>query len=91
MKRKKQNESTITPEQLTANGWKKSKDPAVPWKKRIGRSKDVGVLALIVHRWNGTPMFAISLPDGAIVNINPGSIDELNAFEKMILSYEPNW
>jgi hypothetical protein len=88
---KKKNVTTITMDQLLANGWKKSKDYVLFAKKTIGRDKELGTLDLILHNYSNSPVFALSLPDGAMVNINPATIEELNAFEKLILSYEPNF
>ena len=91
MSKAKKPVSTITVEQLLANGWRKSKDHVLVAGKVIGKNKDIGELRLILHNFYNTPIFALSLPDGAMVNINPGTIEELNAFEKMIMSHEPNF
>lgn len=87
--------STITVEQLWENGWEKTNDPVIPAKKCLSdkESEDFdpneGVIELIVHRFNNCDMFALSLPDGTMVNINRASIEELNLFERLILSVEP--
>jgi hypothetical protein len=83
--------STITMEQLLANKWKQQTGPVIFASKVLGKNKKIGNLELILHNYHNTPMFALFLPNGAMVNINPASIEELNAFEKMILSYEPNF
>lgn len=88
--------STITVEQLWANGWEKGTDPVFPARKVLtekkedeDESEDEGDIELVVHRMYNVDMFALSLPDGTLVNINPASIEELNLFERLILSVDP--
>lgn len=89
--------STITSEQLLENGWQQTNDPVIPAKKCLSDKTDEdydpeeGDIELIVHRYNNCNMFALALPDGSLVNINPASIEDLNTFERLILSYEPNY
>lgn len=87
--------STITSEQLWENGWEKTNNPLFPAKKCLSDKEDEdydpeeGVIELVVHRYNNCDMFALALPDGTMVNINPASIEELNLFERLILSVDP--
>jgi hypothetical protein len=87
--------STITKEQLLANGWVAG-DPFTPYSKSLvdktheDYDPEMGDLSLVLHMKSNVPMFAVSLPDG-LLNINPASIEELNQFEKMILGYMPNY
>ena len=85
--------STITKEQLLENGWEETGDDVVPIHKIIGTAMGdedhPDKLSLVLHRYNNVNMFAVSMPDGALLNFNPASIKQLNAFEKLILSYEP--
>lgn len=96
MESKIENISTITAEQLWENGWEKTNDPIIPAKKCLVDKTDEnydleeGCIEMVLHRYNNcNMMFALGLPDGSLVNINPASIDDLNTFERLILSYEP--
>lgn len=81
--------STITEDQLLENGWTKTNDVVFPYKKDITqRSEEGGYVKLVVHGLYNTSMFALSITDGYLININPASIEELNAFEKLILSVD---
>jgi hypothetical protein len=83
----------ITEQQLTDNGWKLTGDPIVPAKKVIlkveGDEDHPDNVSLLVHKYDNYTQFAIGLPDGGLLNINPESIEEVNSIEKMIASYSP--
>lgn len=89
--------STITREQLLENGWKVLDDefPFVMEKDLADNSglaegeEPEGHVKLVLHMMWNAPVFALSITDGYLININPGSIEELNAFENLILSVEP--
>lgn len=91
------NKSTITMEQLVQNGWTmKGGDPVFIAVKKLSadvedNDPDDGELKLVLHTLNNCQMFALCLPDGAMLNINPGSIGDLKKFETLIYSYEPNY
>lgn len=84
---------TITKEQLTENGWTFNEN-GFPFyaQKDLTEGPDAeDKIQLVLHGWNGRQDFALLLPDGGMVNIGPYTIEELNLFERMILSYEPNY
>lgn len=86
--------SPITVEQLKENGWEITGDPVCPAKKCLSDKHDDsydpdGTIDLIVHRYSNCEMFALSLPDGTLVNFDPSNMEELNLFEKMIVAVEP--
>lgn len=93
---KTQGESTITKEQLIENGWAymPGQGPFPMEKDLLDRSDlEEGEepdceLKLVIHKMHGTPLFAL-LVDGYLININPASIEELNAFEAQIMSVDP--
>lgn len=88
--------STITKEQLLENGWKLLRDegPFVMEKDLADRSEleegeePEGEVKLVLHTLYNQPIFALAITDGYLVNINPASIEELNAFEKQILGVD---
>lgn len=90
-------ESTITKEQLLANGWVEETDGSpVHYKKYLVDKEhedydpEDGDLLMVLHSFSpGYTLFGVMLPDGGILNINPASIEELNAFEKQIIGYDP--
>lgn len=83
----------ITNEALIAAGWKETGDGVSPLRKVLSdleeNDPDDGEIALNVHWMYNVPMIALSLPDGALLNINVESMEQLEAFEKMIHSYDP--
>lgn len=90
-------ESSITKELLLENGWVETGDPVFPMKKGLtdkeaeGYDENDGELDMVLHGMQNRWMFAVSIPNGGLLNINPGSMKQLNAFEKMILGFEPNY
>jgi len=83
--------SIVTAEQLLANGWKSQNDQTIPFTKRIGYTKGAGYMVLQASGSEGGLCFALRLPGKSLVHLTITSIWELNAFEAMILSYEPNF
>jgi hypothetical protein len=83
--------STITKEQLLEWGMNHTTDPTTLLKKVLGESKEVGELAIILTIHNNVQAFAIALPDGAMLILNPLTIDDLKKIEEMLMSYEPVW
>lgn len=87
----------ITRQSLLDNGWKETGDHVIPCKKTLtdkgadDYDPDSGEIELVLHRWHNNDTFALSLPDGSMVNINPQNQEELNIFERLIISYEPNY
>lgn len=89
--------STITKEQLIDNGWEvESNGSPVHYKKDLvdktheWYDPEDGELSMVLHSFSpGYTLFGVMLPDGGILNINPASIEELNAFEKQIIGYDP--
>lgn len=85
--------SSITEEQLLNNGWERTSDPVYPLKKCITHkdhdyNPEDGDINLILHCLSNCWMFALSLPGGTIINIDPASIEDINHFERMILSVD---
>jgi hypothetical protein len=93
----KERQSTITREQLLENGWKIVKGEGLflmekdltDYSHYEEDEEPEGQCTLVLHGMNGDLLFALAITDGYLININPGSIEELNAFEKIILSVEP--
>jgi hypothetical protein len=84
--------TVISPEQLTANGWKSQKDKLIPFVKRLDYIKGKGYMVLWASRSEDPPGFGfiLRLPGGDLINLRLSSMAAVNAFEKAILSYEPN-
>jgi hypothetical protein len=89
--------STITKEQLIENGWTinepsdmfhAEKDLIDYSQFEEGEEPD-GDLKMILHSFSGQPLFGLLVTDGSIININPASIEELNAWEKQIINIDP--
>jgi hypothetical protein len=89
--------STITKEQLLENGWKLSDEPfpflmekdLTDYDQFEEGEEQEGQCMLVLHNMSGQLLFALVITDGYLVNINPANIEELNAFEKQIISVEP--
>jgi len=85
-------ESTITEAEIIEWGMVKTEDPSVPYKKVLGKGNDyLGDLSIVIHRYTNSNRFAIMLPEGGTLNLNPSSIDDLKKVEELIISYEPVW
>lgn len=86
----------ITVEMLEENGWDIKGNPVFSAIKCLS-DKDSdsyhpdSTIDLVVHMLDNSDMFALSLPDGTLVNIDPRNMDELNLFERMIISVEPSY
>lgn len=83
--------STITKEQLLEWGMINTIDPSTPLKKVLGESEEIGELSIILTLHRNVQEFAISLPDGAMLMLNPLTIEDLKKIEEMLMSYEPVW
>ncbi len=62
-----------------------------PLIKTIGKDDEVGELSIAITRMRNSPELCLLLPDGATLYLNIKTIDELEAFEKCIAEYEPNY
>ncbi len=88
-------ESTITIEQLLADGWVKTDDPVFPIKKCLSDTEhedydpEESDIELVLHRMVNVNMFAVCLPDGGLLNLNPASIEDLQFIEKQIIGFMP--
>jgi hypothetical protein len=87
-------QSDITLDALLADGWIKTSDPVSPLKKEIINRNPLSAredsdIKLVVHGMYNDQTFAVLLPDGGMLNFNPGSMAELQAFEKAIMFYDP--
>lgn len=88
--------STITKEQLLENGWQLLRDEGpfymekdlIDYSQMEEGEEPDSECKLVLHGINGSPLFALSVAGGFLVNINPGSIEELNQFENLILGVE---
>jgi len=80
----------ITKERLIEFGMSISNDPTTYMEKTIGES-DQGKLQIVLTGIYNTQNFALFLPDGGMLFINPTCMEHLRIFEGMIHSYEPNF
>lgn len=87
----------MTKEDLLSNGWVLTNDPIFPITKCLtdkeheDYDEEDGELSLVVHYMRNIESFAISMPDGGLLDLNISSIDDLKFIEKMILGYMPNY
>jgi hypothetical protein len=85
--------SDITKELLLADGWVEKSDPLLFAEKRIenrnplNASEDTDI-KLVLHGMYNDQTFAVLFPDGGMLNFSPGSMKELQAFEKAIGFYD---
>ena len=86
--------SDITKKLLLADGWVETSDPVWYAEKKIenrnplNQSEDSDI-KFVIHGMYNDQTFAVLLPDGGMLNFNPGSIAELRAFENAIVFYDP--
>lgn len=80
----------ITKDSLLAFGMAMTGDPVHPMSKTLGESEE-GKLSIAVTRMYNIDQIALFMPDGGALYLGPASIEDLQAFEKMILHYEPNY
>lgn len=83
--------SKITKEQLIEWGMVETDHPAMPMKKVLGRNKEIGEFSIGLSLHTNTEMFVINLPDGAMIILNPLTIEDLKKMEELIYGYEPVW
>jgi hypothetical protein len=79
----------ITKESLEKFGMKLTGDPAVPMLKFLGVGS-AGTLTLGVSRYRNADEFTLSFPEGMFY-LNISCIEDLEKFESMLQSYEPNY
>ena len=82
-------QSKITRQQLLDNGWTELNEeiPIYLFEKQLGESQ----LKMVVHALYNSPVFALVLPDGGMLNIDVGTIEDLSTFTSAITSYDPNY
>jgi hypothetical protein len=86
----------MTIHELRADGWticNGDQFPIMAEKKienrnTLNASKD-SEIKLIIHGMYNTNTFAVLLPDGGMLNFVANSMEELHAFERAIIFYEP--
>lgn len=93
-KEAKRIQSDITLEALLADGWTKTNDPVSPLEKKIVNLNPLSApedsdIKMVVHCMYNDQTFAVLLPDGGMLNFQPGSMADLQAFEKAIMFYDP--
>jgi len=85
----------ITREELLKNGWYETEDPVLPLSKKLPNQNPLNpedsLLELIAHSYYNEPAIGLLLPNGAIINLNISTIQELITFEKMINFYDPEF
>jgi len=84
---------TIDKDKLLKLGWVEGTDPIYPMSKVLSDPEinEEDHLRLVVHQLEGGWMFAVSMPDGGLLNFVAHSTEELQTFEKMIHSYNPTY
>lgn len=86
--------SDITLEALKADGWKETKDSTVFAEKKIPNRNPLNAsedsdITLVIHGMYNDQTFAVSFPDGGLLNFSIATMAELQAFEKAIMFYDP--
>ena len=86
----------ITKKMLEEYGMVETKDPVHSWQKTITsdhiEDPEAGVMAIVIDMSYNEPHFALCMPGGAMLHLrNVKDMEELRAFESMIMSYEPNY
>lgn len=79
----------ITKESLEKYGMKLTGDPEVPMLKVLGEGS-AGMVTIGVSRYRNADEFTMSF-DGGMFYLNIECIEDLEKFESMIQSYEPNY
>lgn len=85
----------ISQEQLLADGWVKTGDPIVILEKLIENRNPINNtpedsdIKLIVHGMYNSWTFAVSFPDGGMLNFVANSMKELQDFESRLNFYDP--
>jgi len=88
------NKMKITKESLIKYGMKETGNIACPLEKVISvePDEDGGYLAIsLTLYYSGSMQLTLMMPGGAAIYLNIRSIEELEAFEKCIAVYEPNY
>lgn len=86
----------ITREKLIEFGFVETDDTAllarkpIPNRNPLNASEETAI-ELIVHTYTGSETFGILFPDGGILNFVANSMAELEAFERAISFYDPNF
>ena len=84
----------ISKEELEADGWVRTIDPVYLYEKKIENRNPLNAsedsdIKLLIHGMYNQWTFAISLPDGGLLNFVANSMKELKEFEDKILFYDP--
>ena len=83
--------SDLSVENLTKAGWIKNDDgyeKTIENRNPLNASEDSDI-KLIIHQMFNTPMFAVLLPDGGMLNFVANSMKALKQFENSIDFYDP--
>jgi len=86
--------TTITKENLIADGWIESKDPVTFITKEIENRNPINStpedtsIRLIIHGMYNDQTFAVAFPNGAMLNFAVNSMEELKEFESRLLFYD---
>lgn len=89
----------ITKESLIAYGMKVNtgfEGHVFPMEKIISIREDdekegIGHMSILINRSNNSDQLCLWLPDGACIYLAIDNIEQLEAFEKCIASWEPNF
>lgn len=83
----------ITKEALLADKWHETGNPVVPVKKELlkprGDYDHPDSVHLVIHKYNNVEQFAIAFPDGAFLDINPESMEDLYKIQSLIVAFNP--
>lgn len=93
------NKTPITKEILLANGWINcipgesgirlfEMEKELENRNPLNNNPDDTDIKLILHHLLNVPKFAVLFPSGAMLNIDVGYIEDLNAFEQMVDWYD---
>lgn len=86
----------ISVDALEKAGWVKTNDEIgmYPMEKEIENRNFLNTtpedtsIKLAVHRMYNSDQFAVLFPNGAMLNFNPESMEDLEAFERMLYFYD---
>ncbi len=85
-------ETPITKESLLIYGMKPDHTGFFTLSKTIADANgDLDKMAIAVDHSRNVAQLCLALPDGSTLYLNVKSIEELQAFENCIQSYEPNF
>ena len=87
----------ITKELLSEDGWVYSDgqvifmEKEIPNRNPINNAKDETGISLVLHGLYNSSTFAVSFPDGGMLNFAANSMEDLKKFEQMLNFYDPNF